>query len=134
MNFVIVSSIGIKRIVCINGFSLKKKLLCMLWILIKSASQHMFLRRINININGYCLKKKRALSLTMHTVNDLKFQTLYSILFWLKFCFLNSCFLKYFVDWQTMLTLIRLLLQEQSDLGLLYLHMAFCQKRSCSKF
>ena len=35
-------------------------------------------------------------------VNVLKFLTLYSILSWLKFCFLCSCFLKYLVEWQTM--------------------------------
>ena len=35
------------------------------------------------------------------TVNFLKFRTLYSILFWLKFCFLCSSFFKYLVEWQT---------------------------------
>ena len=44
------------------------------------------------------------------TVNFLKFRTLYFILFWPKFCFLHSCFLKYFMEWQTVYTLIRLLL------------------------
>ena len=36
-----------------------------------------------------------------NTVNVLKFRTLYSILFWPKFCFLCSYFLKYLVEWQT---------------------------------
>ena len=36
-----------------------------------------------------------------HTVNFLKFRTLYSILFWLKICFLCSSFFKYLVEWQT---------------------------------
>ena len=36
------------------------------------------------------------------TVNALKFQTLYSLLFWPKLCFLCTCFLKYLVEWQTM--------------------------------
>ena len=35
------------------------------------------------------------------TVNFLKIRTLYSVLFWLKFCFLCSSFLKYLVEWQT---------------------------------
>ena len=35
------------------------------------------------------------------TVNFLKFRTLYSIFFWLKFCFLCSGFFKYLVEWQT---------------------------------
>ena len=34
-------------------------------------------------------------------VNVLKFRILYSILFWSKFCFLWTCFLKYLVEWQT---------------------------------
>ena len=37
----------------------------------------------------------------VHTINFLKFRTLYSILFWLKFCFLCSGFFKYLVEWQT---------------------------------
>ena len=37
----------------------------------------------------------------LHTLNVLKFRTLCSILFWSKFCFLCSCFLKYLVEWQT---------------------------------
>ena len=49
-------------------------------------------------------------SFASSTVNVLKFQTLYSLLFWPKFCFLCTCFLKYLVEWQTVLTLIRLLL------------------------
>ena len=36
-----------------------------------------------------------------NTVNFQKFRTLYSILFWLKFCFLCSSFFKYLVEWQT---------------------------------
>ena len=35
------------------------------------------------------------------TVNVLKFRTLYSLLFWPKFCLLCTCFLKYLVEWQT---------------------------------
>ena len=35
-------------------------------------------------------------------VNVLKFLTLYSLLFWSKFCFLCTCLLKYLVEWQTM--------------------------------
>ena len=65
------------------------------------------------------------------TVNVLKFKTLYSILFWPKFYFLCSCFLNifnYLVEWQIVQTQIRLLLQEQSDLGLHCLHMSFCHK------
>ena len=43
------------------------------------------------------------------------------------------CLLKCLVEWQTVKTLIRLLLQEQSDLSLHFLHMAFCQKLWCLK-
>ena len=43
--------------------------------------------------------------------------------------FLNSS-----VEWHTVKNLIRLLLQEQSDLGLHYLHMPFCQKLWSTKF
>ena len=68
------------------------------------------------------------------TVNVLKIRTLYSILFLPKFCFLCSCFLKYLVERQTVQTQIRLLLKEQSDLGLHCLHMSFCQIVWCSKF
>ena len=68
-----------------------------------------------------------------NTVTVLKFRTLYSILFRLKFCFLCICLLKCLVEWQTVNTQIRLLLQEQSDLGLHCLHMAFCQKLWYSK-
>ena len=32
------------------------------------------------------------------------------------------------MEWQTIYTLIRLLLKEQSDLGLHFLHMPFCEK------
>ena len=35
------------------------------------------------------------------TVNFLKFRTLYSILFWLNFCFFCISFFKYLVEWQT---------------------------------
>ena len=61
-----------------------------------------------------------------HTANVLKFRTLDSIFFWPKISFLCSCFLKYLVECQTKSTLIRLLLKEQSDLGLHCLHMPFC--------
>ena len=54
----------------------------------------------------------------------LKFITLYSVLFWPKVCFLCTCCLNYLVEWQTVWTLIRLLLQDQSDLGLHCLHMS----------
>ena len=47
-------------------------------------------------------------------VNVLKFQTLFHTFFLLKFCLLSSSFLKYLVEWQTVLTL---------DLGLHYLHL-----------
>ena len=53
---------------------------------------------------------------SIHRVNVLKFRTLYSRLFWPKFCFWCSCFLKYLVEWQTVQTPIRPLLQEQSAL------------------
>ena len=53
-------------------------------------------------------------------VNVLKFRTLYSILFWLNFCFL--CMLKGMAN------------SEESDLGLHCLHMAFYQKLWCSNF
>ena len=49
------------------------------------------------------------------------------VIFQSKFCFLCICFLKYLMEWQTVYTLIRLLPQEQSDLGLHCLHMLFCQ-------
>ena len=54
--------------------------------------------------------------------------------FWPKFCFLCSGFFKYLVEWQTVQTLIRLLLQEQSNLGLHCLHMPHCQTLWCTKF
>ena len=44
---------------------------------------------------------------TVNMVNILKFWTHHSIL-WPEACFLWSCFLKYFVEWQTVLTLFRL--------------------------
>ena len=41
-----------------------------------------------------------AAHLYYHTVNVLKFLTLYSILFWPNVCFSHRSFLKYFVEWQ----------------------------------
>ena len=70
----------------------------------------------------------------VNTVNVLKFRTLNSILFWLKFCFLCICLSKCLLEWLTVKTLIRLLTQEQSILGLHCLYVVFCQKLSCSKF
>ena len=64
----------------------------------------------------------------------MKFQTLCSKFFWPKIFFSYSCFSKYLMEWQTVYTLIRRLLQKQSDLGLHclhmlhYLHRLFCQK------
>ena len=45
-----------------------------------------------------------------------------------KLCSVCSYFLKYFVEWQPVYNLIRVLLQEQCDLGLHCLHMPFNQK------
>ena len=42
-------------------------------------------------------------------------------------------FLKYLMEWQTIYTLIRLLLQEQSDRVLHYLHVPFCQTLWCTR-
>ena len=47
-----------------------------------------------------------------HTVNALKFLTLYSILLWPKFCFLSSWFLKDLKEWLTVQPLVRLLFHE----------------------
>ena len=44
---------------------------------------------------------KRFQCMTAFTVNVLKFQTLYSISFWPKVCFLCTCFLQFLVEWQT---------------------------------
>ena len=74
-------------------------------------------------------------------VNVLKFRTLYFILFRPKFCFL-CIFLKILGEMANSVdpdqtapsTLIRLLLQEQSDLGLHCLHMPFCQTLLVIKF
>ena len=78
---------------------------------------------------------KRSVQKTISfTVNVLKFRTLYSIPLWPKFCSLCNCFQKYLVEWQTVKTLIRLLLKEQSDLGLHCLHMPFCQTLWCTRF
>ena len=57
------------------------------------------------------------------TVNVLNFPTLYSILFWPKFCCLCSCFLKYLVEWQAVQILTR-----SSLIGSACLHMPLCQK------
>ena len=54
--------------------------------------------------------------------------------FLIKLCSLCSYFLKYFVEWQTVYNLIRVLLQEQSDLGLHCLHMPFNQKLRVQNF
>ena len=67
------------------------------------------------------------LLIQIHSLNVLKFRTLYSIHFLPKFYFLCSWFLKYLVEWQTVLTLIRLFLK---DLGLHCFHMPFCHKTS----
>ena len=75
----------------------------------------------NVKWNLSKLRKSKG------TVNVLKCQMLYSILFWLKFCFLCIFLLKCLVEWQTVKTVISLLLQEQSDLSLYCLHIAFCQ-------
>ena len=48
--------------------------------------------------------------------------------FLLKFCLLCSCYLKCLVEWKTVKIWIRLPLQEQSDLGLHYLYVAFFRK------
>ena len=62
-------------------------------------------------------------------LNVLKFQTLCSILFWSKFCFLCSSIHSAMANSvdpdQT---------QKQSDLGLHCLHMSFCQTLWCTKF
>ena len=65
------------------------------------------------------------------TVIVQNFQTHYSMQILLEICFL---FTKYLVKWQTVPTLIRLLLKEQSDLGLHCLHMPFGKKSCCTKF
>ena len=57
---------------------------------------------------------------TLVQVNILKFQTLYSILFWPKFCILCNCFLKYFVEWQTVQNLIRLLLNKGAHIVIIH--------------
>ena len=50
------------------------------------------------------------------------------------FLFSYHCFTKYLVEWQTVQTLIRLLLKEQSDQGLHCLYTPFCQKNWCNNF
>ena len=59
--------------------------------------------------------------------------SLFPTFFGLFFVF-NAVVFKYLVEWQTVETLIRLLLKEQSDLGLHCLHMPFCQPLWCMKF
>ena len=61
---------------------------------------------------------------TKTRVNVLKFQTLYSIFSWPKVCFFLSLklFLKILSRMANSISLIRLLLQKQSDLGLHCLH------------
>ena len=54
--------------------------------------------------------------------------------FFLKSCTLSSFILKYLVEWQIVQTLIRMLLREQSDLGLHCLHVPFCQQLWFTKF
>ena len=67
-------------------------------------------------------------------VNVLKFQTIFS------FCSEIKCWLpglestKWLSKWQTGKTLIRLLLQKQSDLGLYYLSRLFWQGTSVQNF
>ena len=68
------------------------------------------------------------------TVKVLRFQTLYSILFWSKFCFLMQLFLKIFSGMANSVDPDQTALKEQSDLGLHSLHMSFCQKLWCMKF
>ena len=63
-----------------------------------------------------------------------KFQTLYSIPFFcLTYAFYAVVSLK-ILNRMAVQTQIRLLLQEQSDLGLHCLHMTFCQTVLCMKF
>ena len=54
------------------------------------------MRSLNICFHA----KVRQLIIT-NTVNVLKFWALYSLLFWPKFCFSCTGFLKYLVEWQT---------------------------------
>ena len=68
-------------------------------------------------------------------VHVLKFWTLYSIISGLSCAFFFlQLFLKMLSGMAKMVTLIRPLLQKQSDLGLHCLHMPFCQKLWCIKF
>ena len=62
------------------------------------------------------------------------FNTLFHNFFYLNFAFYAVFFLKYLVKRQTVQALIRLLIQEQSDLGLHCLHMSLCQILWCMKF
>ena len=67
----------------------------------------------------------------------LQFQTLYSMLFRPKFCFLCSSFLKYLVEMANSVDPDQTApsgLQEQSDLGLHCLHMPFCETLRCINF
>ena len=93
----------------------------------------------------FCSKKKCYIAIillglflnkiiTVSMVNVLKLWTLYPTFSWPKFCFLCICFLKYLAEWQTVKTLIRLLLMEQSELGLHCFIMPFCQELSCTNF
>ena len=52
-------------------------------------------------VGSYVHIGKNCVIVSTVTVNVLKFRTLYSLLFWPKFCFLCTCFLKYLVEWQT---------------------------------
>ena len=85
-------------------------------------------RIIWVHVVQACDKLSSCLLATARTViyvNVLKFWTLSSILFMLKFCLLCICLLKCLVEWQTVKT--------APDLGLHCLYMAFCQERWCSK-
>ena len=98
----------------------------------KCVFEHVHAAKIHISLHICAVWSEFSLG-AFWIPKDAKFRTLYYISFWPKFCFLLSCFLKYSVEWQTVQTVIRLLL-KQSDLGLHCLHMSFCQTLWCSKF
>ena len=87
----------------INTFGLKKKgsyqELCNIWTQYFSWRNAVF----TLNIRTPLLLTSLVLRFEQvdFTLNVLKFQTLYSILIWHKFCFLCSPFLQFLVEWQT---------------------------------
>ena len=75
--------------------------LCFTWV-VQCFTEFLFTLYRQVFALKSCLHPSKLKSLSaaihVHTVNVLKFQTLYSVLIWPKFCFLCNYFLKHLAD------------------------------------